>query len=141
MSKTIFKRSLAVAAVPLFALTLGACGGTQSAADACAKLDSDMSGVATELQSNMSKFATDPKAAAEGLSKFSDKFKESVKGVTNPDVKSKAEAASTAYADFTAKIKSASEDPATAATKLTDLSGASTKVQESFTELGKVCKK
>lgn len=140
MSKTIVTRVLGAAAVPLLAVSLSACGG-QSVADACSKLDSDMSGISTELQSNMSKFASDPKAAAEGLGKFSDKLSESVKGVSNPDVKPKAEAASSAYADFTAKIKAAAEDPSTASSKMTELSGSVTKIQESFTELGKVCKK
>lgn len=141
MSKTIFKRSLAVAAVPLFALTLSACGGTQSAADACAKLDSSMSGAANELSSNMTKVATDPKAAAEGLGKFADKFAESVKEVSNPDVKAKAEAASASYAEFVTQIKKIADDPSSAATSATALGDSSKKIQDTFNELGKVCKK
>jgi gas vesicle protein len=131
------KTTSLIGALAITGLLLTGCAGGQSKADACKVLESGLTDLQGELTSSLSDAATDPEGASEALQTVSDKFSDNVSKVSNDDVKDVADDADEALSTLVSEFKTYAADPTTADT--TALTDASTDVQETFTELSKVC--
>jgi hypothetical protein len=131
------KTTSLIGALAITGLLLTGCAGGQSKADACKVLESGLTDLQGELTSSLSNAATDPEGASEALQTVSDKFSGNVEKVANDDVKDVADDADEALSTLVSEFKTYAADPTSADT--TALTNASTDVQETFTELSKVC--
>ncbi|KJC63654.1 hypothetical protein SAMN06295879_0399 [Agreia bicolorata] len=131
------KTTSLIGALAITGLLLTGCAGGQSKADACKVLESGLTDLQSELTSSLSDAATDPEGASKALQTVSDKFSENVSKVSNDDVKKVADDADKALSTLVSEFKTYAADPASADT--TALTGASSDVQNTFTELSKVC--
>jgi hypothetical protein len=131
------KTTSLIGALAITGLLLTGCAGGQSKADACKVLESGLTDLQGELTSSLSNAATDPEGASEALQTVSDKFSGNVEKVSNDDVKDVADDADEALSTLVSEFKTYAADPTSADT--TALTNASTDVQETFTELSKVC--
>jgi hypothetical protein len=131
------KTTSLIGALAITGLLLTGCAGGQSKADACKVLESGLTDLQGELTSSLSNAATDPEGASEALQTVSDKFSGNVEKVSNDDVKDVADDADEALSTLVSEFKTYAADPTSPDT--TALTNASTDVQETFTELSKVC--
>jgi gas vesicle protein len=137
MRITRTKTTSLIGALAITGLLLTGCAGGQSQADACKVLESGLTDMQSDLTSSLSDAATDPEGASEALQTVSDKFSANVSKVSNDDVKDVADDADEALSTLVSEFKTYAADPTSADTEA--LTEASTDVQETFTELSKVC--
>lgn len=129
--------TLGMLAVTSLVLT-GCSIGSQSKADACKLLQSDVSGAANTLEGAFTKITDDPTAAEKALKSFETKLTASVAKVTNPTVRAAGDAAVKSLHALDADLKKYSADP-TDSSVVGSLNTDGPKVQTSFSKLGKVC--
>lgn len=141
--KTTSRTVTAVAAAALALTMLAGCsgggggGGSQSKADACKQIESEVKGVSTQLQSQISKISSDPDAAAKALAKFDDKFSDGVDKVTEPTVKKQAGAAEKSFHTMSTQITAFAKDPESA--DVSKLQSNLTTLQKRMGTLSKTC--
>ncbi|ROP58780.1 MULTISPECIES: hypothetical protein [unclassified Curtobacterium] len=110
---------------------------TQSKAEACKTLESDMKSVSTQLQSQMTKFQSDPTAAVATLKDFDGKLKAATDKVTNKEVHETAAGFEQSFSNLVGQLEAFSKDPKSVdSTKLQD---SITDVQSSTQAMSKVC--
>lgn len=151
----ITARRAAVAGATLFlALGLSACsaGGnadgkaseapkTQTVAEACDLIETEMNAVGSDVQSAMSNAATDPSEAIAALKTVSDKLKETSVKVQNADVKKVVDPMVDAFGRLGAAMEKITGDPATATEALTEIQAVAGDIQTVGADYGKVCSK
>jgi gas vesicle protein len=131
------KTTSLIGAIAVTGLLLTGCAGGQSKADACKILETGLTDVQNDLTSSLSDAATDPKGASEALQTVSDQFSENVGKIENKEIKDAADKADDALSTLVSEFKTYSDDPTNA--DVSALTDASSGVQESFTDLSKVC--
>jgi hypothetical protein len=131
------KTTSLIGALAITGLLLTGCAGGQSQADACKVLESGLTDLQGELTSSLSNAQTDPEGASEALQTVSDKFSDNVAKVENDDVKDVADDADEALSTLVSEFDIYAADPTSVDTAA--LTDASADVQETFTELSKVC--
>jgi outer membrane murein-binding lipoprotein Lpp len=138
--KTTSRTVTAIAAAGLALTMLAGCsggGGSQSKTEACKQIESEVKGVSTQLQSQISKISSDPDAAAKALKKFDDKFSDGVDKVTEPTVKKQASAAEKSFHTMSTQITAFAKDPESA--DVSKLQSTLTTLQKRMGTLSKTC--
>ena len=137
MSFSRSKSASLIGALAISGLLLTGCAGGQSKADACKVLEKGLTNVQDDLSSSLSNASTDPEGASKSLQAVADTFSDNVSKVTNDEVTPAAEDADGALTALVDEFAKYASDPTGA--DVDALTAASTDVQTTFTELGKVC--
>ncbi|HEY0249349.1 MAG TPA: hypothetical protein VGC45_13930 [Gryllotalpicola sp.] len=141
------KRIAAVLAAGLVLTALSGCasGGhasgaapkQQTKAQACTAIDGDMKSVASDLESQVSKLATDPKAATTELQGIDATLKTSISKVTNPEVKEQATSFEKSFGVLVTQLSSYASNPESADTS--QLEDAVTQVEDQGKKMTTLC--
>jgi gas vesicle protein len=137
MRITRTKTTSLIGAIAVTGLLLTGCAGGQSKADACKILETGLTDVQEDLTSSLSNAATDPEGASKALETVSGQFSDNVAKISNKEVKDAADDADEALGTLVSEFKTYSADPTNA--DVSALTDASSEVQETFTDLSKVC--
>jgi PBP1b-binding outer membrane lipoprotein LpoB len=126
--------ALAATALLLTGCSAGA-GSQQSTKQACKVLQTGIESSSTDLSTAFSNIQSDPAGAEKSLAKFDVALKAATAKVTNAKVKSAATKTTTAVDAMDSDLKKYVEDSSETA----GLQKSATKVQTTFTTLGKLC--
>jgi major membrane immunogen (membrane-anchored lipoprotein) len=114
-----------------------AASSSQTKAQACAVIGKDMQSISSQVQSQMTKFSSDPTAAVATLQQFDTKLKAAVAEVQNPDVKTQATTFEQAYSGLVGQLAAFAKDPKSVDT--TKLQASVTQVETATQGIEKVC--
>lgn len=132
---TLVSVAAALAVAGLLLTGCASAGGTQSTAQACKILETDLTSASSDLSTAFSTLQSDPSGAEKGLVTFENALKKSTAKVTNTKVRAKADATVTSITAMDDDLKVYIADT----TKTAGLEKSATKVQSTFTALGKSC--
>ena len=117
--------------------TADASGSSQTKAEACAEMKSQVQSVSQQIQANASELSSDPAKAVAAIDQLSSTFSTAVDGVTNDEVKSVAVPARDALSTFATDFDAIAANPSSADTSkfTTDAQN----IQTTFQALGTTC--
>lgn len=110
---------------------------TQTKAEACKTLESQLKSVSSELQSQMSTIQSDPTTAVAKLKEFDAKLKTATDDVTNPDVHDAANDFEGSFSKLVTQLEAFAKDPQSADSAA--LQSSISDVQQSTQTMSKVC--